>query len=215
MDIAEYIGIDYKSKYTAEELNNILSKFNNLNMGDYYVDGTFAKLFSEQPISTVIKFIDMFKDINEFEMSCGFQCCYSLAGNTILMINNKSIYDKLYVYKIIDYLLKQDMNTAALCIEKSNGTMYDITYFHNKIGFVEEKNYDVIMYVQNNYNVIKNVRKIINNNDIILFDITDDLQFIELILLISKSRHRIVPKFVITHKILYWYLLIKNEIYNT
>ena len=66
----------------------------------------------------------------------------------------------------------------------------------------------------NNHNVIQNVRKIINNYDIILFNITNDLSFIESLLLVTKCKNKIVPKFVITHKILYYYLLDRNIEYN-
>ena len=211
MDIDKYIGINVNTTYTTEELNNILSNFNNLNMGNYYMNGDFIKLLSEQPVLTITKFISMFKDINEFEHSCEkFKYCHSVAGNILYIIARKDTYNKICVYKIMDYLFKQGMNTKAVFVHKIRGTIYDIKFFCECCKFAVEENYDDVTYIVNNYDVIQNVRKLINNYDILLFDITDDLQFIELILLISKCKQKNLPKFVIMHKILYYYLLDEN-----
>ena len=206
MEIGEYIGLVHNTEYTANELNIVFSKFNNLSMGQFYVSSKIAVLLSKQNISIIIKFIDMFRDINEFENS---RNRYSVAGNILYIIKIMIKSNNILVYKIMDYMLRRNMNTEMLFI--INGTTIGIDYFikHNC-----SENYYIVRYMANNFSVIQNVRKIINNYDILLFDITNDLQFIKLILLIIKCKNKIVPKFIITHKILYYYLLEKNDIYN-
>ena len=207
MNIIKYIGIDCTIKYTTNKFNNILSKFDKFDMGDFYIDYIFTRLLGKQHVSTIIKFIDMFQDINDFEADYGSTRVDSLAGNIICMIIGMNQCDKIRVYKIIDHLLKLNMNTSAMY--SVGGKVYGINY-HDNTNYVNKKNHDIVMYVVEKFNVIQNVRKIINNYDIILFDITDDLQFIELMLLVTKSRHKKLPRFVITHKIVYYYLLDKN-----
>lgn len=212
MKFSKYMGISHKTKYTTNELSNIFSKFTNLKMGDYYIDHKFIDLMGEQNSSLVIKFINMFKDINEFEYSYGDDHdTYSLAGTVICMIRFSNEAKQVCICKIMDHLLKlnMDMSQMYFIVKRMNGIdRFGYKYYNNK------QNHDAVMYMVNNYNVIQNVRKIMNNHDIILFDIINDLQFIELILLISKSRHKIVPKFIITYVILYYYLLDRNIEYN-
>ena len=212
MDLGKYIGINYDKTYTTYELGNIFSKFNNLHMKDYRINHRLDSLLGKQSVSTIIKFIDMFKDINEFEARGYSSDNYSLAGNILLMISNVKINNKTYVYIIMDHLLKKNMNTSIICVNTTIGRVeYNST---NYIYYFNNDNQKTVTYMLNNYNVIQNVRKIINNYNMILFDITDDLQFIESILLVSKSRHKNLPKFIITQKILFWYLLCKNYMYN-
>ena len=210
MDIGKYIGLDRDIEYTTDELNNIFSKFDNLNMGNFRINGFMISFLNKQNSSLIIKFINMFKDINEFE-STHDDHCYSLAGNILFVIRSMCTNNKTCVYKIMDHMLEMNMNinrTAINCVETYGMEFYGPNRYNNI------NNYNNVTYIVNNYTVIQNVRKIINNNDIILFDITNDLQFIELILLITKCKNKNVPKFVITHKILYYYLLEKNDIYN-
>ena len=217
MDIAKHIGINDNTEYTTEEFNNILSKFNNLNMKDYYINSEFADLLSRQSVSTITKFINMFRDVDEFELELehvSYTHRHSLAGNIIYIIMCKATCEKIYVYKIMDYLFKQGMDAAAVCIKRAKDITYDIIYFCDCYVFINKENHYYVTYMANNYDVIQNVRKLINNYDILLFDITNDLQFIELILLISKSKHKNLPKFVITHKILCYYLFYENITYN-
>ena len=214
MDIIKYVGIDYNFKYSTEELNNILSKFNNLNVGDYCFTARCVHFLSVQNISTIIAFINMFEDVNETEAPVMSSYYYSLAGTIVRMIWI-SKFKKTYVYKMMDHLLKKNMNVSAICTNVGSNNNYRGCSLFDHIHYVvSEKNHNIIIYVATNFNTIRNVRKIINNYDIILFDITDDLPFIELILLISKSKHKIVPKFIITHKILYYYLLDRNIMYK-
>ena len=132
MDITNHIGINYNTEYTTEEFDNILSKFNNLSMTDYYIDETFSELLSKQSVSTIIKFINMFRDINEFEFACDdYFYGHSLAGNIIFTIMCKATCDKIYVYKIMDHLLKQGMNVSGVCMKKVHGTKHSIDFFYN------------------------------------------------------------------------------------
>ena len=212
MEISEYMGINYETKYTTNELSNLFSKFTNLKMGDYHMDHVITDLLVKQNSLLVIEFINMFKDINEFEHSRDeYHRAYSLAGSILRIIRFLRKKNQVHVYKIMDHLLKLNMDiTQMYFIPKQMYGIgrFDHTYYNNG------QNHDTVMYMVNNYDVIKNVRKIINNNDIILFDITNDLPIIELILLISKSRHKNLPKFIIIHKIFYYYLLDKNIMSN-
>ena len=207
MDIGKYIGIEY-DRYSTVEFNNILDKFKNLNMKDYYMTEYFINILAEQQISTIIKFINMFENVNNFEAEReGNLHKHSLAGNIIYMISCMND-NKICVYKIIDHLFKLNMNSEKLCTS-TNGETYGLDYYIN-IMYNSISNNNYVMYMVNNFSIIQNVRKLINNYDILLFDITNDLPFIELMLLISRSRHKNLPKFIITHKILYYYLLYKN-----
>ena len=207
MDIGEYIGLNYYKQYTTDELNNKFSKFNNLDMKNFYIKYNLITFLREQDASSIIKFVDMFKDINEFE---DIYCGYSLAGNIISVIISKHYSHKIHVYKIMDHMLKMNMNIKA--IYNDNVMKYGIKIMWHKR--CQNDNHDIVHYMTDNYNVIQNVRKITNNYDVLLFDITDDLPLIKTILLITKCKEKILPKFIITHKILYYYLLAKNEIYN-
>ena len=210
MNISEYIGINYNTIYTAKELGIILSKFNNLDILEHYTDRRFVYLLTDQPVSIIIKFIDMFKDVNKFESTNYYSAyCYSITGIAICAIIYSIKYNEIHVYKIMDHLLKLNADTTVISIDRRVGRLYGIDHYER--SFYDADNYKTIKYVVDNYNVIQRVRKIINNYDITLFDITNDLQFIELILLISKYKHKKLPKFVVIHKILYYYLLDKNN----
>ena len=202
MQLSKYLDIKY-TYYTIEELNNIFSKHNNLDMAEFYVDDDLIKLlYGYQNSSLIIKFINMFKDINAFEIA---DPSYSLAGNVVIaMLSMKKHYR--VTYKVMDYMLKLGANMSTLCRIPNNSIIYDI----NHSNYNNYENHAVMKYVANYFPIIQNVRTIINNYDILLFDIINDLQFIELILLISKCKHKNLPKFIITHKILYYYLLFKN-----
>ena len=217
MEIGTFIGINYNIKYTTNELNNIFSKFSNLDMSNHYIHLRTVRLLSEQNGLTIINFANMFKDINGFEHVCSF-CGYTLAGYILYIIRSMNRDDKICVYNILDYMLKMNMEIKIMYIatnrDGTSTTTYDIDCFNSADSYNRHNNYNTFKYVMDNYNVIQNVRKIINNNDIILFDITDDLQFVELMLLISKSKHKNLPKFIITYKVLYYYLLDKNIMYN-
>ena len=47
MDMGDYIGIDYHKKYTTIEFNNILSKFDNLNMRKFRMDNRILELLAQ------------------------------------------------------------------------------------------------------------------------------------------------------------------------
>ena len=212
MDISKYIGIKYHLKYTAKDLDNMLSKFNNLDMGNYYATRELAILLRKQSVQTIINFINMFKDVNQYEyLRANYNSVHSLSGFILAMIRLMHTNNQVCIYKIMDHLLKLNMNTLQMCFATEK--IYDINYYE-KNHYSCEQNHTNVLYVVNNYAIIQNVRKTINNNDILLFDITNDLQFIELILLISKCKHKNLPKFIIIHKILYYYLLDKNIMYN-
>ena len=208
MEIGEYIGLKYDTQYTENELGIMFSKFSNLSMGQFYAGYIIISLLSKQNISIIIKFIDMFRDINEFENS---RNGYSVAGNIIYAIKIMVNSNHILVYKIMDYMLRMNMNTKMIFVIDKSTRGFD-NFYVTKYSCSE--NYYIVHYMANNFSVIQNVRKIINNYDILLFDITNDLQFIELLLLITKCKEKILPKFIITHKILYYYLLVKNEICN-
>ena len=213
MDIVKYIGIKYNTKYTTTELNNILTKFNDLDFGKFYMTSDFAQLFRYFHVSVIINFINIFRYVDQMEGdNCGNRYRFSLAGNIIYMLTTIRTKCPIYMYKIMDHLLKLNMNTTIICTEYSSEygiEFYDYRNYHNK------DNYYTVTYILATFYKIQNVRKIMNNYDIILFDITDDLPFIELLLLITKCKNKIIPKFVITHKILYYYLLNKNIEYKS
>ena len=213
MDIIKYLNINYSKNYTTIELNNIFSKFNNLNTKNYYMNEYVIGLLSRQHFSTIIKFINMFKDINEFEALHNNETeKYSLVGNILFVIVNMN-KNEISVYKIMDHLLKLNMDIEILGASTEDNKVYDIEFYTMNM-YCSVQNYFMVLYMVCNFDIIQNVRKIINNYDILLFDIIDDLQFIKQILLITKSKHKNLPKYIITHKILYYYLLDKNEINN-
>lgn len=214
MDIGEYIGINYNRDYKTNELNNILSKFSNLDMKNYYMQAKFIRLLRNQHVSTITKFIDMFKDVNEFEAMCGALYEHSLAGKIIYIIMRMHKSNEICVYKILDHLFKSNMNTKVLARGRNGGITYGVDFLQDNDQCANYENYITLKYVFNNYNIIQNIRKIINNYDMILFDIVNDLQFIKSLLLVTKHKNKIVPKFIIIHKILYYYLLDKNIMYN-
>ena len=218
MSIGQWLG-DFGNHYTSNELGQIFSSFSNLTIDVFGITDSFLHLLSKQNVSTVIKFINMFVDINNFETiisKSAYSYSCSVAGNIMRVIAAKHTEDKIFVYKIMDYLFKLgiDTNMEIMYIRDCNGLTYGIDYLHTKLWYQNYDNHEIVNYMINNYNIIQNVRKIINNYDILLFDITDDLQFIELVLLITKCKHKNLPKFVITHKILYYYLLDKNIEFN-
>ena len=217
MEIGIFIGINLDTKYTTNELNNIFSKFSNLDMKNYYMNFYTVRLLSEQNDLTIINFVSMFKDINGFEYAYKFRR-YTVAGYILHIIKSMNKDNKIYVYNILDYMLKMNMDIRIIHTttiqDGIKTTKYGIDCFNSAGDYNCHNNYRTFKYVMDNYNVIQNVRKIINNHDIILFDITYDLQFIELMLLITKSKHKIVPKYVITYKVLYYYLLDRNIEYN-
>ena len=164
MDIGEYIGINYHTKYTTNELNNILSNFNNLDFGKFNMDNPIHTLLNNQDSSTIIKFIDMFKNINEFETKCcvpshpaSFRC-YSLAGNIILRITSKNDYNKICVYKIMDHLLKLNMNTKAISVNQYQKITHGIDNFNSNLLSGDPNNRKIVDYMIDNYNTIQNVR---------------------------------------------------------
>ena len=59
----------------------------------------------------------MFKDINGFESGNNFS--YSLAGNIMIWIAHMHTNDQCYIYKIMDYMLKLNMDTTTICIHKT------------------------------------------------------------------------------------------------
>ena len=214
MNIREYIGIDYKKKYTINEFNNILLKYNNLDIKNYYMDGYCIKFLcklhdlDKHNIDPIINFINMFKDINEIEKKNINPNRYSVAGNIILTLSYINARDETYVYKIMDFLLGKNTNMAKLSVSCRNNVKK--THGIDAYCFSNLNNLDIAKYVVDNYNIIQNVRKLINNYDILLFDITNDLQFIKQILLISNCKQKNLPKCVIIYEILYYYLLDKN-----
>ena len=208
--------IDSKIKYTNKELDNIFSKFNNLDVGNYRIDSYMIELLSKTKYPVIIKFINMFDDINKFDNVFNkIRHTWTLAGNIVLTIMRMCKNKRVYVYKIMDHLLKLNMNVTLLYVfYGDNKTSKTCMFSDEHARYNNLENHKNVMYMINNFTAIQNVRKIINNYDILLFDITDDLQFIKQILLITKCKHKNVPKFIITHKILYYYLLNKNEINN-
>lgn len=175
MNIGEYLGINYETKYTKSDIDNIFSKFNNLDANKFRIDIRFIYLL-QKTNACLIKFINMFKDINEFAPPNNVS--YSLAGDVIRTMVWADTKNQIHVYEIMDHMSKLNMDTTSICIvKKTNGHIkkYGIKSFIKNHRYINIETYETVNYMINNYNVIKNVRKITNNNDIILFNITDDL----------------------------------------
>ena len=215
MDIDKYLGIENSATkiYTVDEFNDILTGHKNLDRKQFYMVGRFFNLLQEyKSVPVTIKFLDMFKDIGELAPLGHSTYHCSVAVIIIRQIQHMDIYDKIYVYKIMDHILKKnvDMTILGSRTDGNDTIIYGINdYCDYNYGNIDNNN--VVKDITSNYDTIQNVRKLINNYDILLFNITDDLSFIKQILLISKSIHKNLPKCIIIFKILYYYLLNKNE----
>ena len=211
MNLSEYLGFNYITRYTTDELYDMFSKHNNLDVTKFAYDIYFLGVLhriQKHDVHLFIKFIDMFEDINKNVVAINRQkndSFYSLAGRIIMLVCYGGSCDEIYVYKIVDYLLKKNMSVP------NNIINYGFNYVGHRINI---KTSELVDYIMKNHNVIQHVRKLINNYDILLFDITNDLQFVESLLLISKCRQKKLPKCIIICKILYYYLLGKNIMYN-
>lgn len=203
MDIDEYLGITYDNKRFCDgtDLNDIFSKHANLKVELYYMNTYFLTLLGEQNAITIIKFINMFQDVNKTEYNYN-SFGYTLAKNIIFIIKKMPTYNKKNVFMIMDHLLKLDVDIAVANSYIVSGIFACIEHFN------------IVTYMCNYYHIIKNTRSLINNHDIILFDINNDIHLIELFLLICKCKHKNLPKFIIIHKILCYYLLYQNYKYN-
>ena len=220
MNIATHFGIDCDTKYTINEFNNLFSKYTDLDMSKFYITNDFLRLLiNYKNAHMMIKFIDVFEDVNKFETYDRISNKYSLAGNMMLAITHMEydtniVTNNICVYKIMDHLLKRNMDVTAICVNNKTSLNIHGIEVIRKRNYDDQNNYDMIQYIINNWDIIQCVRKLINNNDILLFNITDDLPFIELLLLITRCKRKNLPKFIIIHKILYYYLQDKNENYN-
>ena len=201
MYIHKYLGITYDNNgfSNAIKLDEIFSKHTKLDIRSYFVRMDFMNLLAEQPISTIMNFINMFRDADEkdpLDVGTG----YTLPENMLLLVYNMS-YDKKKIYMIFDHMQKLDMCT---CYDISSAFMiYDI-----------KKQTKIVEYMLDNHNIIQHVRKLINNYNMILFKINNDVWLINLFLLICKCKQKNLPKFIILYKILYYYLLYQNYEYN-
>ena len=204
MDPIKYFKINKKD---TNDFHEIFSKHNNLDFGSFCMNIRLIKLLSKKNISTIIKFINMFIDVNKFESRPIYAMHkFTLSGYMLYMI--PFMNNKMDIYTIVEHLLKRNMDTNKLCFEFDD--LHGINWLETNTVIGRDR-FVVVMDVINNYPIIQNTRKIINNNDVQLFDINNDIQFIELLLLICKCKQKNLPKFIITHKILYYYLLYKNK----
>lgn len=202
MQIDEYLGVDYSN---TNDWDNIFSKHNNLDYGLFTVPIWFIESLSNQKAHVIIKFIDIFRNINKFDFGSiysGSTLVYEIILALTLMDKNK-----IDVYKIMNHLFKLDMDTSKILIV--GGQIYGIKYY-TSIKFYNRKNYKIVEYMVDNYTVIKNTRNLINNHDILLFNINNDLWLIKLFLIICKCKQKKLPKYIMIHKILYHYLLFIN-----
>ena len=198
MNIDKYLNIirnPYLETYNADKLDEIFSKYTNLDIKLYYITEPFCHLLAEQKSSTIIKFINMFQNVNEED--CGrYGLHLTLAENIIYVIATMWSYNGKDVYVIMDHLLKLGVKSV-----------YKIFKY---LKFKQEEHLNIIKYIIKNYTIIKNTRNLMNNHDILLFKINNDVWLINLFLLISKCKQKNLPKFIIIHKILYYYLLHQN-----
>ena len=135
MEIGKYFGIDYKKKYTTNEFNNILLKYNNLDIKKYRVDGSFFELLrdlSKHDIDLIINFINMFKDVNGMEAvnhTVGY-ICYSVSGIVMLILSYIHTHDETHIYKITDFLLKNSADMSKLRVFEHNGGEKKVVFTH-------------------------------------------------------------------------------------
>ena len=208
MDIGEYFGIKYHGKHNFDQ---IFTSHNNLDFAKFTISGTFINILSHRKTFIIIKFINMFKDVNCFEHINSRHNRLTLCGTIMSAIRSMKHKNTIGIYTIMDHLFKLNMDVAK--IAASYHSTYGV-YYYLTTQYANTQNYKIVKYIIKNYTIIKNTRNLINNYDILLFKINDAIHLIKLFLLIGKCKQKNLPKFIIIHKILYYYLLHQNCKHN-
>ena len=213
MDIKKYLNID---DINTNNLNDTFLEHSCVDIKNIYISNSFCQLLAKQNVTTIINFINMFKDVDKFEAHNMSAHRLTLGGNIMLVMSWMRVtnQNKNNVHIIVDHLLKLNMDANMLGEVTYPRTDGFITLDFFSKFFNNKYTYYYITNIINNYPVVQYVRKIINNQNILLIDINNNLKFIESILLICKCKQKNLPKFIITHKILYYYLLYKDSEYN-
>ena len=157
----------------------IFKEYEYLDASNYTFNAGSLAIINSYDLKTLFKFFDMFKDINQYEHGT-----YTMGMNCLCIARGYGSH--AIVFKIIDYLVNRGMLLCDIC----------------NVPTVKSP---IIMYIVTHYYIICGIKKLVNNDEIVTTNIDNNLiNCIQIIILISKTR--IIPKFVVTHKILYYYL---------
>ena len=173
--------------YASKALNlycpeEIFREYKYLDASKYMFNVDSLMIIGRYDLRTLFRFFDMFEDINQRENGNG----YTMKMNCICIAK---LYDNpATMFKIVDYLVNRGVPLSDL---------------HNTFDVFPKT--QVINNIVASYHIICGIKKLVNDDEYILTNIDDNLiNCMRTMILISKTRT--IPKFVVTHKILYYYL---------
>ena len=178
------------------DLNN-LDKYSNVDVSTIKFDHESCKCIARLDYATLIKFIDIFDDVNKFESGGDdpTYMIYTLGDNIIYFMYSNNFVCDLPTNERIGLLFK--LSQKGFSKSKFDDKDYIGTDFE---PYINHK-----MYLTKYSTIISNLFRLTNSNTIDISNIDDHL--IDTIkVLLSVTKLRILPKYIILHKILLFYL---------
>ena len=172
------------------DLNN-LHKYSNIDVLELNIDFSTSQAIAKLDYDKFTQFIDIFKDISQL-----FKNYDHLAvGDLILCIlHNNNFY--------IDF----DMNHYLMIHLKLLHKEFVTCLFDQPTSLINYSLYiSIKLYIAKYYDTITNLFRLTNSDDIQICNLNDDsFDTFNVLLLICKTR--VLPKYIILHKILFFYL---------
>jgi hypothetical protein len=182
-------NINYKEiskDFENLSIQELIFKYKKINIHNIYLSSWLLQKLSMCENKIIYKFIDMFVDnINEKDNSN-----YTLFDNIIYMIYVRHLYE-YKCCKIINYLIEKGCN---LNIINKHWTPYNYCEKYINQGI---RNNIIIKSLKEtilDFTMLLKIKKIYNKFDTIM-------------VLLYLSKVRILPKYVVTRKILYYHLI--------
>lgn len=177
-----------------------LDQYSNMDISKFHVGVISCQIIAKLEYTKFVKFIDIWKDVNEYEhpsLSSTNYVPYTLVDVVIYTIYNKHITSTLSGYDTMKILLKLFQRGFVR------------SQFDNPQRCIPDVDYDCYikhkLYCSKYYDTIVNLIRITNSGSIDVCNFNEGvIGAIKVLLLISKTR--IIPKYVVYHKILFYYL---------
>ena len=180
----------------ASDFDN-LYKYSNVDFSTVTFHYSTREIISKFDVVKLSAFIDIFDDVNKMDYYGNFDTSLPLAGIIISII-----YSEHFICTLTD---NQKMKILFKLTQKGFTKSLLDSDCVRRIHFVDNLYVDHKMYVTKYYDTITNLFRLTNSDTIDICKLNDSvIDTIKMLLLIAKTR--VIPKYIILHKILLFYL---------
>ena len=183
---------------TIVDLNN-LQKYSNIDVSTLTFNLDYCIKLAKLDYKHLSMFIDIFDDINKREAYRHIQHTRFTPADIIMYM---LYYEKKYVYTCMNPNDKLKVHFKILqkrteiSIFKCSTMCYRYSVDYHKYLYIDK-------YLTKYSNIITNLYRLTNSNDIDICNVDDNIGVINMFLLLAKTR--VVPKYIMLHKILFYY----------